>query len=117
MKVILILFMCMVVMACGKKGPHHPDKWGALVACQDSVKNRLKNPRSADFDSPSDASITEVKKVKMGTGYHTTYQVLGFVYAQNSFGGVVRNKYGCNVLGKTQEQGYPKWTTYNVVIN
>ena len=116
MKVILILLMCLATLSCSKKGPHHPDQWGALVACQDSVKNRLKNPRSAEFESSSNASITEIKKVKLGTGYKTTYQVLGFVYAQNSFGGAVRTKYGCDVMGRTQETGYPKWTVYNVVV-
>ena len=62
-----------------------PSEYGAQVACEDFVKDRLKSPGTADF------SDTE----REGSG--RTWTVRGSVDSQNSFGAVVRNTYTCKV--------------------
>lgn len=54
--------------------------------CEESVKLKLKNPSSADFDYPS------AREIRTGE-----WEATGTFRAENSFGGTVQNSYTCTV--------------------
>jgi hypothetical protein len=56
----------------------------ATRVCKDFVKDRLKSPASAEFD-------TDVK------GKAGVYTVVGTVDSENSFGAMMRNEFSCKV--------------------
>jgi hypothetical protein len=64
-----------------------PDGGGALTACREYVKDRLKAPSTARF---SDLNLT-------GSGSRWT--VVGAVSAENSFGGTIDMGFTCTVSG------------------
>lgn len=70
-------------------------RYGAEDVCEQFVENRLKSPGSADF------SDTEA-----ATGSGDVWTVSGAVDSENSFGGLVRNTYVCEVRHTTGEN----WT-------
>jgi hypothetical protein len=72
------------VSRCGANGGSEPSAYEAKSACKEFVERRLKAPSTADFEM--DAS---------GTGDRWT--VTGTVDSQNSFGGMVRNSFTCQV--------------------
>lgn len=57
----------------------------AVVACEGIVKQNLKSPSTAKFDS--DAGDTGER----------TWEVVGVVDSQNAFGATVRSKFACTV--------------------
>lgn len=63
-----------------------PSDLDAQTACQGFVKDRLKSPSTADFSAEKVSKLGENK-----------FQVQGVVDAQNSFGGIARNSYLCQV--------------------
>lgn len=70
-------------------GPGH-SAFGAYQACKSLVRDRLKAPSSADFPWVRSSDVTEA----LGGG---RYRVRSYVDAQNSFGGMIRNRYDCTV--------------------
>jgi hypothetical protein len=89
----LILFgFILVAELTGSLNGGGASKSGAEVACQNFVEARLKSPGTADF-SGTDA---------FGTG--DMWTVSGAVDSQNSFGGVVRTTYTCNVTHTTGDR-------------
>ena len=79
MKTLFILLAFLLLNACGKSGPSHPNNNQALFSCQSVAKKKLKDPFSAEFDDYRNASVTELKKLKIGSEYKITYQVMGYV--------------------------------------
>lgn len=59
------------------------------MACENFVKERLKAPGSAKF-----AGLADQEVFRMPDG---SYSVLSWVDAQNSYGALLRTKYGCSV--------------------
>ncbi|MBF0368555.1 MAG: hypothetical protein HQL52_03770 [Magnetococcales bacterium] len=76
-----------------KKGPRAVE---AITACQTFVKQKLKNPDSAEF--PYDY-LTPTFHVEGGYGWDVT----GKVNAQNEFGATVKEQWNCKT--KTMDQG------------
>ena len=69
--------------------PKTPDKlneWSAQIACQDTVKDRLKAPATAQFDNWTRSANAD-----------GTYTITGTVDSQNSFGAMLRSKFSCQV--------------------
>lgn len=56
----------------------------AIAQCEDAIKDRLKAPTTAEFDSTA-----------TGSG---TWTVTGTVDAENSFGAKIRSSYQCSVI-------------------
>ena len=70
--------------------PRGFDEIAAGGACKEFVRERLKNPRTAEFET----SI--VRQTSGNTGI-----VTGLVYAENSFGATIRTYYQCEVMYDT----------------
>jgi hypothetical protein len=73
-----------LLAACGGGGDSSSSGYMAEVMCEGFVKDRLKSPSSAEFDTSF-------------TGSGPTYTVTGTVDSQNSFGAMVRNEFSCTV--------------------
>ena len=94
--VLLLLFVGWALQPADSEqrpGTSSDDGYGAEVACQDFVKDRLKSPGTADFSDEE------------ATGPGPTWVVTGSVDSENTFGGVVRNTYSCTVVST----GADKW--------
>lgn len=61
----------------------------AYTICQQFVQDRLRSPKSADFQNSRDAKIQSV-----GTD---EYEVSAYVDSQNSFGAMLRTPFRCTV--------------------
>ncbi|PJZ87450.1 hypothetical protein [Leptospira levettii] len=65
----------------------------AKSMCQEFIKKSLKSPKSAEF-----SSITETRIIELEKGPENyTFQVTGYVDAQNSFGAQIRTNYICKI--------------------
>ncbi len=66
------------------------DWWiGPYVDCQEQIKARLK--------APSTASFVTIPEVRYNPGGSEAY-ILGHVDAQNSFGAMLRQRFGCHLV-------------------
>ena len=74
-----------VIAVLNSPSPPPDPKYGAMVACEGFVKDRLKSPASADF--------SEEQAVTADAGWIVT----GNVDAQNSFGAKLRSTFVCQV--------------------
>lgn len=66
-------------------GPDIGDKYSAAVMCEEFVKDRLKSPVSAEFDTEN------------GERVKGAWRVTGTVDSENSFGALIRNDFTCVV--------------------
>lgn len=81
----LVLLVGMI-LACGSKPtPKEGDKYGAIVVCEDFVKDRLKAPSTAEF---TDEQATLIAG---------TWTVNGKVDADNAFRAKIRESFACVV--------------------
>lgn len=81
-----VVLLVGMIIACGSAPtPKEGDKYGAMVVCQDFVKDQLKAPATAEF---SDEEATLLAG---------TWTVNGNVDAENSFGANLRQSYACVV--------------------
>ena len=83
--VTLILVLCGIVINQGG-GNSNPSTM-ASIQCENFVKNNLKSPSTANF--PNLPMITD-----KGNG---TFEVTGYVDAENSFGATLRNFFICDI--------------------
>lgn len=72
----------------GASGDENFSEGEARFACEEFVSDQLKSPRTAEFTRPT---VT-------GAGVDT-WDVVGSVDAENSFGATVRIDYSCTVRG------------------
>ncbi|MFQ0995506.1 hypothetical protein ACGH6Q_10900 [Gilliamella sp. BG2] len=109
-RVLLLGLIGLALVGCGKKTC--PDVvTDAWTQAQYIVKSRLKSPSTADFPYPG----------KGLNGLHETgeidgvchYYISGDVDAQNSFGGIVRNRYSMNLKYNISTE---KWVYENLEI-
>lgn len=110
---LILISAILATTGCGDPSPRDPTEIGAYSACQIAVKNRLKNPNNAEFESYRNSTVTVLKQLKVAQEWRVDYRVLGTVYAQNSFGAKVRTLYGCDVKGRTALR-YPNWSVMQV---
>lgn len=85
--IILIGVIGAIVGAVGgsKQKPYDPNWSGEAIAqCEDLVKENLKAPSTAEFDTSA-----------TGDG---TWTVTGTVDAENSFGAMLRSEFQCTVV-------------------
>ena len=111
-RVFYVVGALVVLSGCGKSEPNKPDEAGAYFKCKDSVNLRLKSPSTAEFSSINDSTITIIKVGRSGDKDEIQFKVVGYVDAQNGFGGTVRNKFACNISGKTGDL----WRTDSVSL-
>lgn len=74
--------------ACSSDAAGEPDvgdEYGAQVMCEKFVKDRLKSPSSAEFDS------------EPGTRSGKAWVVEGVVDSENSFGAMIRSDFTCKI--------------------
>ncbi len=90
-----LMFACVIVFfviaIANRKSPEEAANSadsGAIVACRNYVRNQLKAPATADFESVLDG----IKTWNLGGG---KYKVSSYVDSQNGFGAKVRTKFGC----------------------
>ena len=87
--VISVIFATCSGGGSGGSSPKAPDKldeWSAQVACQDTIKDRLKAPATAQFDNWIRSANAD-----------GTYTITGTVDSQNAFGAMLRSKFSCRV--------------------
>lgn len=63
-------------------------KWDAIAACRSFVQDRLKAPSTAKFP---------VSPLAVRVAGPATWDIRGYVDAQNAFGAMLRNDYRCSV--------------------
>lgn len=77
--------------ACGASGeagdgePDEGDKFSAAVMCEEFVKDRLKAPATAEFDT------------EPGTKSGKAWVVQGVVDSENGFGAMLRSDFTCRL--------------------
>jgi hypothetical protein len=99
MAIILSLIVGAVVLAVflyggggsNRRTPPAPDRVSAWVDCRSFVEQNLKAPASAVFPLSNAPGIT-IAHLSNGR-----WSVLGFVDAENSFGAVLRQDFGCQI--------------------
>jgi len=86
-------------------GPHELDAW---VMVQQFVKDQLRSPSTADFGSVfGDYQKPDDCVTKTG---ENTFQVRGWVDAQNAFGPTSRNNFSCEL----EYVGNDRWQCRNL---
>lgn len=81
-----VVLLVGMIIACGSAPtPKEGDKYGAIVVCEDFVKDRLKAPSTAEF-SEEEATLLA-----------GTWTVNGNVDAENTFGAKIRESFACVV--------------------
>ncbi|MFQ1017457.1 hypothetical protein [Gilliamella sp. BG7] len=107
-KIILISLVGIALVGCGKKTC--PDVvTDAWTQAQHIVKSRLKSPSTADFPYPGKSGLIEIGELQGVCHYY----IEGDVDAQNSFGGIIRNRYSMNLKYNTSTE---KWVYENLEI-
>jgi len=95
---IKIFFIVLTVFVIGflsfidfypRSSSEKPSKIDAFFTCKEYVKNNLKAPATADFQSYYDAYVKKAGQNK--------YEILSYVDAQNSFGAKLRTRYICDI--------------------
>jgi hypothetical protein len=76
-----------LLTACG--GSSSGGEGGAYDACERAVESQLKAPSTADFSGIFDSEITD--------NGDSTYDVVGYVDSENSFGAKIRSNWTCTV--------------------
>jgi hypothetical protein len=97
--IILSLIVGAVVLAVflyggggsNRRAPPVPDRTSAWVDCRSFVEQNLKAPASAVFPLSNAPGIT-IAHLSNGR-----WSVLGFVDAENSFGAMLRQDWGCQI--------------------
>lgn len=117
--IFLIVFRC-------SSGPDFGEKWAEMTpgqqeaaleeqrekdakyACKEGVQRTLKSSSTAKFPNYQDFFA---KKLAEGT-----YEITGFVEAQNSFGAMIRTNFICDVVrnSDTAHPGGTTWTATSV---
>ncbi len=99
--VILLIILCIAGYFFTNKGQKNKPDVGsdidAVLVCQKWVKENLKAPSTAEFPQINKAKITKLAD--------TTWRVVSYVDAQNSFGAMIRTYYDC----ETTYLGKDKW--------
>jgi len=103
----LVLVACIAVVCCvavviGSNQPPGPDVGGATLAyimCQDFIEDRLTAPKSAEWPSHTEISIT-----RFSDREDEAYRVTGYLDSQNRMGAMIRIYYVCDIayLGDDQ---------------
>jgi len=84
-----------------------PSDSQAQMVAQVFVRQELKSPRSADFSFDCNVKLN-----------NNTYTVTGYVDAQNSFGGMMREYYCCEITYKGgDENDMQNWRVRSVVFS
>lgn len=65
------------------------DAHGAINVCQQFVLDQLKAPATAQFTTPSQDAVTDLRGGK--------FRIVGGVDSQNSYSALIRNTYDCSV--------------------
>lgn len=103
--VVGVLFLAFVLsVVIGRSGNSGPSPYSARRAAERFVEERLKAPGTAKFSGNSETQV-----MSAGDG---TYNVIGWVDAQNNFGAQIRSPY----FVKLRHRGGDKWHPEDVVI-
>ena len=88
----LILFLLLpagcVYMLSGEPDAAHTNRTSAIVCVEQKIREQLKAPRTAEFQSNRDM-IIETKD-------NLSYKIGGYVDAQNGFGAKLRTSFICS---------------------
>lgn len=87
---VVLVALTGLVSACGGSGgasdePGEGDKFSAAVMCEEFVKDRLKAPATAEFDT------------EPGTKSGRAWVVQGVVDSENGFGAMLRSDFTCRL--------------------
>ena len=90
---ICLILLMVVVVGCGNDSDNLDTE--AKVYAEQAVEKMLKAPSTAKFSGWGDTKITKVNE--------NTYNIKGYVDAENSFGAKLRKNYSVDVVfsGKT----------------
>jgi hypothetical protein len=86
--VILIFITPALITSCGEQKKTYT-KLNALVVSRSFVKEKLKSPASSEFGNSTDL-VTQPND--------TTFIIISYVDAQNSFGALIRSNYSCKII-------------------
>lgn len=82
----------------------------AIVMAQQFVEKNLKSPRSAKFPWSFDEYNVYALE---GEGYENSYEVNGYVDAENSFGAMIRNQFTVQM----KNIGNDQWQLLDIKID
>lgn len=91
---VLLIGGCTIGMMSGGGKKDEPTDYDAKYYCQEFVKDKLKAPSTAKFS----------KQLASGSG--SSWTSSGMVESQNSFGGMVSNRYSCTLTHNASEQSW-----------
>lgn len=92
---VILICLCVFAMSLFSDGDGNSDSSNsstmAYIMCQDFIEQRLTAPATAKWPSSLDITIIPV------SGKEDSYQVIGYVDAQNGFGALIRTSYVCEI--------------------
>ena len=91
----ILLAAVIALPSCGGDEPEsrtQPDSVTMYARCQPLIRQRLRAPSTARFPS-----ITEVQAGTFGAPEDSLYRIIGFLDAQNAFGGTIRSNFQCDM--------------------
>lgn len=88
---ILVFLLFKACTGCGgeENEKRMPTEVDALLNSRTFVERSLKAPSTAEFASSGKSTVVKIND--------TTFTVVSYVDAQNSFGGMMRSKYSCQI--------------------
>jgi regulatory protein YycI of two-component signal transduction system YycFG len=107
-KIFFWLFLILVLLFLTElfnNNPTPPDKIDAYIMMKEFVKDKLKSPASADFES------NQTIGYKFENGIFT---FSGYVDSQNSFGAMLRTRFTVSINYKFETK---KWFLESIVFN
>jgi hypothetical protein len=87
--VVFVLFKACTGCGGDENEKRMPTEVDALLNSRTFVERSLKAPSTAEFASSGESTVVKIND--------STFTVLSYVDAQNSFGGMMRSKYSCQI--------------------
>lgn len=102
---VILLVLISIFNHNTSSSPHEPDKLNAYVMMKEFVKDKLKSPSTAEFESSSTIGFKQVGSL---------YAFSGYVDSQNSFGAMIRTKFTMSIRYTASTQ---KWHLENFFLD
>lgn len=97
-KLLLLLVLPLVFISCGEKDYSSDTyKFLAYNYAESFVKEKLKDPSSAEFPETTEKIFDITHNLTPNEGFIATYSINSWVRSKNSFGAYVKNIFSCEI--------------------